>query len=418
MNYDFSNMLQKYAETAIAFGVNLQPNEYLVIACDINNAELARALTESAYKRGAKRVIVLWKDQSITKLNYTYATAESLSELFDWEVESKNFIADAKACYIAVSSADPDLLKDIDSQKISAVDRAVSPLYAKFYDNSSCNNFKWCVIAGASDAWAKKVFAEEIENSVFTLSQAKEKLWNLIFRANRIDSEDPIVEWQKHTDDLRTSSEKLNALKIKKLIYKNSLGTDFSVVLPENYVFLGGSELSKDDCLFTANMPTEEVFTTPHKYGANGKLVASLPLSLDGKIVKNFGFTFKDGKVVDYFAEEGKDSLKKLLETDDGAKYLGEVALVPFDSPINNTNTLFYSTLFDENARCHFALGFAYPQGVVGGEDMTDEQKEKVGINKSLTHVDFMVGTDDLSIKALTESGETVDIFVNGNFAI
>lgn len=417
MNNDFSAMIKKYAETTIAFGVNLQPDEYLVIACDINNACLARALTEAAYTKKAKRVIVLWRDQEITKLNYEHATSEALSDLFGWEIESKNFIADAKACYIAVSSSDPDMLKGVDSEKISAVDKAVSPLYAKFYDNSSCNNFKWCVIAGASESWARKVFSNENGRLSCTIEEAKEKLWNLIFKANRIDSTDPIAEWQKHTDKLRESCEKLNALNLKKLMYKNSIGTDFSVELPKNYVFLGGSELSKDNCLFTANMPTEEVFTTPHKYGGNGKLVASLPLSLDGKIVRNFGFSFENGKVVDYFAEEGKESLKKLLETDEGAKYLGEVALVPFDSPINNTETLFYSTLFDENARCHFALGFAYPQGVAGGNEMTDEQKEKAGINKSITHVDFMVGTKDLSIKGLTANGEIVDIFVNGNFA-
>ncbi len=407
---EFENKLKKYADVVIRFGINLQQGEYLVISADVNDAMMVRALTESAYELGAKRVIALYSDEQLTKINYTYASVDSLSNLFPWEVERKNFVADIKACYIGITSDNPDLLKDIDSKKISTVSRNLSPLFNKFREESGRNNFKWCIIAAASKAWADRIFPNDNDNV--------EKLWDLIFQANRIDREEPIKEWQKHIERLQKNCKTLNKLKLKRLVYKNSLGTDLTVELPDNYQFLGGSELSQDKCLFTANLPTEEIFSAPKRNGVNGKLFASLPLCYKGKIIKNFGFEFKDGKVVDCFAESGLETINEILDIDDGAKYLGEVALISFDSPINNTNTLYYSTLYDENARCHFALGMAYPSCVEGGEALTADEMLNHGLNVSQTHIDFMVGTDDLSVIGETSDGKKVDIIINGNIVI
>lgn len=406
---NFKEKLQKYADTVIKCGVNLQQNEYLVINADIENAELVRAITKSAYENGAKRVMVSWSDAEVAKLNYGYASTEALSNLFPWEAEAKNFIADIKACYIKVDSDDPDMFKNIDALKVATVNKNTRKLFDRFLDDSSANSFKWCIIGGVSKKWAEKIFPDD--------DNAQEKLWELIFAVNRISSDNPVEEWKKHSEALGKRCEYLNSLKLEKVVYKSLNGTDLTVKLPENYVFCGGSDLS-NGCKFVANMPTEEVFSAPYKYGVNGKLVASLPLSSRGRVISNFGFTFADGKVVDFYAEEGYDTLKAILDTDEGSRYLGEIAMISFDSPINNTNTLFYNTLFDENASCHFALGSAYPSSVVGGEDMSKEELEKVGLNNSLTHVDFMVGTRDLEIIGFTSDGKEVQIMKNGNLLV
>lgn len=403
---NFSEKLAKYAKTVIKCGVNLQKGEYLVICADINNAQLVRELTKSAYENGAKRVIVSWGDEELSKIHYSCATTEALSDLFEWEAESKNFIPDIKACYIKIDSDNPDLFKDIDATKVATVNKNTRKRYDRFLSDSSANSFKWCIIGGASQSWAEKIFPN-CDNAV-------EKLWDLIFSVNRIDCDDPVKAWDDHSKKLGERCAKLNEMKLKKLFYKSSNGTDLVVKLPDNYVFMGGSEKS-NGCLFQANMPTEEVFSAPYKYGVDGKLVASLPLSSRGRIIRNFGFTFVDGKVTDFYAEEGFETLKAIIETDEGSCYLGEIAMISFDSPINNTKTLFYNTLFDENASCHFALGSAYPSSVVGGEDMSKEELEKAGLNDSLTHVDFMVGTRDLKVVGYTEDGQEIIIMENGN---
>ena len=260
-------------------------------------------------------------------------------------------------------------------------------------------------------AWAKKVVPDLGEE------EAVEKMWELILTAARSDK-DGIAQWKEHVANLAKRNEFLNKEQFAALTFRNAHGTDLTLKMPENYVFMGGREQTRGGVPFAANMPTEEVFSAPHKYGANGTVASSLPLVHNGKIVRDFGFTFKDGKIVDYYAAEGADVLKGILDTDEGSRYLGEVALVPYESPIRQLGVLFYSTLFDENASCHLAIGKAYASSVVGGDDMSPEEREAAGINVSFEHVDFMFGTADMLVQGIRKDGTVVDIIKDGSFVI
>jgi aminopeptidase len=243
-------------------------------------------------------------------------------------------------------------------------------------------------------------------------------LWDAIFNAVRVtDDTDAVEEWRNHIDQLTIRKDRLNELNLKSLNYKNSLGTDLVVELPEGHIWAAGSESTKSGQVFVANIPTEEIFTAPKRDGVNGVIVSSMPFVKDGNIIENFKMTLKDGKIVDVQADKGVEVLRNAIAVDEGASYLGEVALVPYDSPISNTKILFYNTLFDENASCHFAFGQAYPSSIKGGENMSKGELDRRGINDSITHEDFMVGTEDLSIIGITQDGKQIPIFVDGNFA-
>jgi len=274
------------------------------------------------------------------------------------------------------------------------------------------NKNTWCVVSIPTAAWSKKVFPHlSVEDSI-------EKLWNVIFKTVRVDTENPIVSWEEHKANLKRRMDILNSLALKSLHYQNSLGTDLNIELPENHIWLGGSEFTPEGIEFIANMPTEEVFTLPKKTGVNGKVVSSMPLNYNGNLIENFSMTFKAGKIVDFGAEKGYETLKAIIETDEGSHFLGEVALVPYDSPISNSKILFYNTLFDENASCHLALGKAYPVCMKNSEKITHDEFSVLGINESLVHVDFMIGTSDLKILGMTSDGKEIPIFRNGNFAL
>ncbi|MDD4839357.1 MAG: aminopeptidase [Clostridia bacterium] len=404
-------MLKKYAELVIKVGVNLQESEELVINAGVDTAAFARLVAEAGYRAGAKRVTLLWRDELVNRMRALNEDTATLTDIPTWLIESKEYIVNKKAVYVAILADDPEIYSGVPTEKLSALSKASSIAFKKFYDASMCNDIRWSVVAIPNLAWAKKI------NPNLSDEEAVAKLWELIFKTMRLDIDDSVGAWKTHQARLNSINEWLTKKQFVTLKYKNSLGTDLSIGLPKNYYFAGGCEKSRDGIEFSANMPTEEVFTAPDKMTANGKVVASMPLFYNGNRIEDFGFTFENGKVVDYYAQTGFDVLKGLIETDEGSRYLGEVALVQYDSPIQNLKTLFYNTLFDENASCHLALGRAYPC-VTDSEKMSKEELSAIGLNDSLEHVDFMVGTPDLSVVGIDKDGKETAIFVNGNFAI
>lgn len=406
-----TEMLKKYAILAVKMGVNLQSNDTLVINSPIDCSEFARAIAESAYNVGAKNVIVHYNDQKLQKITLNNSSIESLSDVPNWLAESYNSYAKDGASFISISSSDPDAFKGVPVEKIAATQKAKQLALKEYYESAMSNKVRWCVLSVPSESWALKVFPE------LSAQNAMEKLWEVIFSVVRVDTEDPVDAWVNHNKNLNERISFLNNNCFKTLHYKNNQGTDLIVELPEGHLWLGGGEESTSGIEFNANMPTEEVFTLPKRNGVNGTVVSSKPLSYGGNLINNFSLTFKDGKVIDFTAEEGEDILKQLLDSDEGARYLGEVALVPTDSPVSNSGIVFYNTLFDENAACHFAFGKAYPSCLTGGIEMNDEELALNEVNNSIIHVDFMIGTNDLEITGFNKNGDSISIFKNGNWS-
>ncbi|GAA0762157.1 aminopeptidase [Clostridium sartagoforme] len=408
---DMKNMLKKYATLAVKKGVNLQKDQVLLVNSPIECVDFSRAIAEVAYKEGAKEVVVHYSDQSLQKLKLEYASMDTLKETPNWIAESYNSYAKQGCAVISISASDPDAYKNIPMDKIAAFQKSRQLALKEYYDYSMSNKIRWTVVSVPTEAWALKVFKNS--NS----EEAVSKLWDVIFNVVRLNSDDPIEAWNEHNNNISKNLNFLNSNKLKKLHYKNSIGTDLTIELPEDHIWLGGSEKCAAGIEFNANMPTEEVYTLPKKTGINGTVVSSKPLSYGGNLIDDFSLTFKDGKVIDFTAKEGFETLKKLLDSDDGAKYLGEVALVPYDSPISNSNLIFYNTLFDENAACHLAFGKAYPTCIINGENLSNEELSKKGANDSIIHVDFMIGTKDLDITGYTEDTTEIKIFTSGNWA-
>lgn len=402
--------LKEYAKLAVCKGVNLQPEEELVIASPVNCADLAYAIAECAYKEGAKRVTMLYRDPNVTKLSYLYEDNETIVNIPDWVIASRDFIVDSNACYINILSEDPELLNGVSPIKLFNASRASHEAFHKLSDATSRNRTRWCLIAAPNLPWAKKMFPDLSDD------EAMDKLWTYIHITMRMDTENSMNAWEDHQYKLQIRSKYLNDAGIVSFHYKNSIGTDFTIGMPEGYKFTGATETSLGGVDFTANMPTEEVFSSPDRLTANGTLVASMPLVYNGSVIENFGFTFENGHVTQLHAEKGEDLLERIVRSDTGSCYLGEIALVGYSSPIQRLNTLFYNTLFDENASCHFALGRGFSSCIKGGDDMDISELLEKGINYSLEHVDFMVGTPDLTITAKTKDGKTLSIFKNGDW--
>lgn len=405
------NKLFNYAELAITIGVNLQENQELVINADVTDCEFARIIAQTAYKHKAKKVTIMWRDELFTKLRYENEDLENLVNIPQYQIDERNYAVEKNAAYLCILSEDPNLMKDVSPKILSETSKAKNIAFQKFYDASMKNQIRWNLIAIPSVSWAKTVFPELAEED------AVNKLWDYIFKTMRLDKDNPIAEWKNHIESLKRRSEILNNSNLKELHYKNSIGTDLTIGLPENYLFEGCGEKALDGIPFVANMPTEEIFTAPHRLKVDGKVVASMPLVYNGTKIENFGFVFEKGKIVDFFAETGYEVLKNLIETDEGSHYLGEVALVQHNSPIRNLNTLFYNTLFDENASCHLAIGEAYPSCLKEGSSKSKKELFELGLNDSLEHVDFMIGTEDLQIEGITVDEKKVTIFKDGNFA-
>lgn len=406
------NLLKKYARLLVKTGLNIQDNQILVIQSPIECASFARTVAEVAYNEGAKDVVINWRDDLFSRIRFLNAKDEVFDEFPEWRKEFYLSYAKEGAAFLSIAASDPEIMKDVDTSKISRANKAGSIALKEYRERLMGNKNVWCVASIPTVSWAKKVFPDLSEE------EAVEKLWDAIFTTVRINTDDPVKAWEEHKNNLKKYIEFLNNNKFKYLKYKNSIGTDLEIELPEGHIWMGGSDYTPDGLEFIANMPTEEVFTMPKKTGVNGTVVSSKPLNYNGNLIDNFTLTFKEGKVVDFSAEKGYEVLKSLLETDEGAKYLGEVALVPYDSPISNLNILFYNTLFDENASCHLAFGKAYSVCIENGDKMSEEELDEKGVNNSFVHVDFMIGTDDLEIIGMKDDGTEIQIFKNGNFAI
>lgn len=403
--------LQEYARLLVRVGLNVQRGQTLVISSPVECAYFARLCAAEAYAVGCKEVVMNWHDDALGRMKYLYADDAVFDDVPLWRRHFFNDYAQEGAAYLAISASDPENLKGVDGSRIIRAQQASGKALKEFDRLQMCSGFPWCIASIPIPNWAKTVFTEDGEE------RAMERLWDAIFRAVRISGDGKAVEkWQAHLKTLHARMEKLNTLKFKSLHYTNALGTDLTVELPEGHIWEAGNDVTLSGQEYIANIPTEELFTSPLKTGVNGVVYASLPLVHDGNIIDGFHFVVKDGKIVEARARQGEETLQAAIAVDEGASYFGEVALVPYDSPISNQKILFYNTLFDENAACHIAFGEAYPC-LEGGQKMTKEELKARGLNDSITHVDFMVGTPDLRIVGTTHDGREIPVFENGNFA-
>ena len=403
--------LQEYARLLVRVGLNVQRGQTLVISSPVECAYFARLCAAEAYAAGCKEVVMNWHDDALGRMKYLYADDAVFDDVPLWRRHFFNDYAQEGAAYLAISASDPENLKGVDGSRIIRAQQASGKALKEFDRLQMCSGFPWCIASIPIPNWAKTVFPEDGEE------RAMERLWDAIFRAVRISGDGKAVEkWQAHLKTLHARMEKLNALKFKSLHYTNALGTDLTVELPEGHIWEAGNDVTLSGQEYIANIPTEELFTSPLKTGVNGVVYASLPLVHDGNIIDGFHFVVKDGKIVEARARQGEETLQAAIAVDEGASYFGEVALVPYDSPISNQKILFYNTLFDENAACHIAFGEAYPC-LEGGQKMTKDELKARGLNDSITHVDFMVGTPDLRIVGTTHDGREIPVFENGNFA-
>lgn len=404
-------IMKNFARLAVEVGVNVLKGQPLLINGPVEAYEFIRECVKVAYEAGASEVWVDYSDNVCARLTYENVDTDTLKEVPEWSIERIKYRIDKKYCVLHIISDDPDLLDGIDSEKIRQVQlermKATKP-----YQYYTMNNVgQWSIVAYPNVKWAKKVFPELSDD------EAVKKLWDAIFMTSRVNEIDDVKEtWDKHNKEIKYHSKKLNELNFKSLHFKNELGTDLVVGLIKNHCWEGGADIASNGAIFNPNIPTEEVFTMPDRYHIDGTVVSTKPLSYSGKLIEDFKLTFKDGKVVDYSARVNEDILKNLLDTDEGAKSLGEVALISHDSPISNSGILFYDTLFDENASCHLALGNCYPSNVENGTKMSSEELKELGGNESMVHVDFMFGSKDMEIVGTTYDGEEIQVFSKGNF--
>ena len=404
-------LLRKYAKLIAVKGVNIKKGEEVVIECDLDQPEFIKILVDECYKAGAGKVVVDFRYQPLQKLHIRYRSVKTLSTVEEWEKAKLQHLVDVLPARIVILSEDPDGLVGINQEKFAKGQQGRYPIVKPYADKMDGKR-KWCIAAVPGKAWAKKVFPE------LKVSQAVEKLWQSILYTSRVDEDSDAVEnWNNHNKDLHSRCEYLNSLGIETLHYTASNGTDFTVGLIENSQFCGGSERTLGGTEYNPNIPSEEVFISPMKGKAEGVVYSSKPLSYQGQLIENFSITFENGKAVDCKAEKNEELLKKLISMDEGSAYLGECALVPYDSPISNSGILFYNTLFDENAACHLALGMGFMETIKDYHNYSLEEIREMGINDSMVHEDFMIGTKDLCIAAHCKDGKDVQIFKDGNWA-
>lgn len=402
-------VLRKYAQLIAQTGVNVQPGQEVFIAADLDQPEFVKMLVEECYKRKAKKVVVDWSYQPLQKLHYRYRTMTTLSKLDNYEEARWQHYVDTIPCRIYLLSEDPDGLNGINQEKMAKSQQRLYPTIRKYRDQIE-NKYQWCIAAVPGAAWAKKLFPG------LRTSQAMEKLWEAILSTSRVD-EDPLAAWDAHNQDLHDRCQYLNSLHLRQLKYKSANGTDLTVGLIPEGQFCGGGETSLQGIFFNPNIPTEECFTSPMKGQAEGIVYSTKPLSYQGQLIDEFWIRFHEGKAVEWNAQVNNDLLTKLITMDQGSCYLGECALVPFDSPINQSGLLFYNTLFDENACCHLALGMGFADTIRDFQSKTLEECRSLGVNDSMVHEDFMIGSAELSIDGVCQDGKTVPLFRNGTWA-
>lgn len=408
---DFEQKLQKYAELAVKIGVQIQKGQNLIINATLDSAELVRLIVKEAYHEGARFVKVNWSDDTVTRLRFDMAADETFLDEPKWYAGEMLEYIENNAAVLHVISADPDLLNGVKTERLTNHQKTYSKAMSQYRQLQMANYFTWSIVAVPSQAWAAKVFPH------LPAEQQVDALWEAIFRTVRVDQADPVAAWKEHIANLSQKADYLNDKKFKKLHYI-APGTDLTIELPADHLWVAAESDNDKGVSFLANMPTEEVFTAPLKTGVNGTVSSTKPLSYSGNIIDQFSLTFENGKIVDFKAEKGEETLKQLVEMDEGARYLGEVALVPHNSPISQSGLLFYNTLFDENASNHLAIGAGYAFTLEGGTSMSQEQLREAGINDSLVHVDFMIGSAEMDIYGITADGKQEQLFSKGNWAI
>ena len=403
------SILRKYARLIVKMGVNIQKGQGAIIMTETAQAEFALLVADEAYKAGAKWIDMQWMNQEFDKLQLRKESVKTLTNIPEWQKARLQRMADEFPVRIMIASADPDGLKGVNVEKMRKVNLAKMKVQ-KPYRDAIDNKHQWTIVAVPSEKWAKKVFPGE------RTSAAVKKLWDAILESVRVTKDnDPVAEWQAHSDALKARCDKLNACAFTKMHYFSENGTDFTAELIPDSEWTGGGDTLPNGTFFVPNMPTEEIFTSPVKDKTEGTVVATMPLSYQGNLIENFSITFKDGRAVSCKAEKGQELLEGMIAMDEGAAMLGELALIPHDSPISNQGILYYNTLFDENASCHLALGRGF--SVLKDKSLTKQEMQEKGVNDSVIHVDFMIGDGTLNIDGITADGEVVPVFRNGNWA-
>ncbi|HFO1101994.1 TPA: aminopeptidase [Staphylococcus aureus] len=410
---NYKEKLQQYAELLVKVGMNVQPKQPVFIRSSVETLELTHLIVEEAYRCGASDVRVVYSDPTLKRLKFENESVEHFAnhEIKSYDVEARMDYVKRGAANLALISEDPDLMDGIDSQKLQAFQQQNARAFKGYMESVQKNQFPWVVAAFPSKAWAKRVYPE------LSVEEAYIKFIDEVFDIVRIDGNDPVENWRQHIANLSVYAQKLQQKNYHALHYVSE-GTDLTVGLAKNHIWEDAtSYVNGKEQAFIANIPTEEVFTAPDRNRVDGYVTNKLPLSYNGTIIDQFKLMFKDGEIIDFSAEKGEAVLKDLINTDEGSRRLGEVALVPDDSPISNRNTIFYNTLFDENAACHLAIGSAYAFNIQGGTEMTVEEKIASGLNDSNVHVDFMIGSSDLTIYGIFEDGSKELVFENGIWA-
>ncbi len=405
------HLLEKYAELTVKIGMNVQEGQKVLVRSPLSAAPFTRKVVKKAYEVGAKDVTVLWADDETTRIRYDLAPDEAFKEFPAYYVKAHEDAVEENHALLSIVSENPDLLKGIPAERIATATKAAGTAMDNFRQAIQSDKISWSIVAVPSEAWAQKVFPD------LPAEEGIDALWNAIFKATRIDLEDPIGAWEGHINTLSEKGDFLNEKKFKALHFQ-APGTDLTIELPEKHLWCAAGSINAQGKSFVANIPTEEVFTMPLKEGVNGTVSSTKPLSYGGNVIDNFSITFEKGRIVDYKAETGYETLKHLVETDEGSHYLGEVALVPHSSPISMSNLTFFNTLFDENASVHLAIGSAYAFNLDGGKTMSKEELAENGANQSITHVDFMVGSAEMNIDAIDEDGSETPIFRKGEWVL
>lgn len=402
---------EEYAKLLVEVGVNIQKGQNLVIDAPVDCAWFARLCARAAYAAGCREVIMRWSDDALTREKFLHAEPDVFDTFPGWLADFMNGYAGEGAAFLRISATDPENLVGVDPDRLTRAQRASGKALKPYREMTMSSAIPWCIASIPIPSWARKVFPGCGDE------EAVDKLWEAILQAVRVGGGDAVARWRAHLDTIQRRVDHLNGLNLESLHYKNSLGTDLTVRLPEGCVWAGGGSTAKSGVYFIANMPTEEIYTAPLRTGVDGVVCAAMPLVHNGVIIDKLRMVVREGKIVEVHAQTGQETLQAAVSLDEGASYFGEVALVPYDSPISNQKLLYYNTLFDENASCHLAFGEAYPECLEGGCEMSVEERKARGLNTSITHVDFMVGTADLHITGRTRDGRDVDIFLDGNFA-
>jgi aminopeptidase len=408
---DFDQKLAKYAELIVKVGLNLQPGQRLfIVAFSLDVAPLVRQVVKSAYLNESRLVSVRWIDEQLDKTRYQYAPRDSFEEFPAWSTDATLQCIERGDAFLQIAGLNPELLKDQDPELLAIAARTLAKHVKPIGDHQGNNSVQWSVVCPPTPGWATKVFPKD------TPKDAEQRLWDAVFKACRLDEPDPAIFWQQQVDNLGKRAKYLTQKQYAALIFKGP-GTNLTIGLPDGHIWGGGSSKTPSGISFVPNLPTEEVFTLPHKDKIEGIVTATKPLSYQGSLIENFSLTFSEGKVVNFSAEKGEETLRNLLKTDENSKSLGEVALIPHQTPISQLGFTFLNTLYDENASNHLALGNAFRFTLEGGVTMSDEEFEQAGGNDSLIHVDFMFGSGEMDVDGLMDDGEAEPVMRAGEWA-